>query len=93
MPSSGEAGVEQGSAMELGRQLLAKMRKKKKTDHTCLLGPKGLEVHFYTPASQPLIKFRGCHTVEELCIECAKQFGELFYEIHADLAYCIWILS
>ncbi|XP_063075742.1 tyrosine-protein kinase JAK1-like [Engraulis encrasicolus] len=61
--------------MELGRQLLAKMRKKKKTDHTCLLGPKGLEVHFYTPASQPLIKFRGCHTVEELCIECAKQFG------------------
>ncbi|KAL2097759.1 hypothetical protein ACEWY4_006966 [Coilia grayii] len=61
--------------MELGRQLLAKMRKKRKTDHTGLLGPKGLEVHFYTPAVQPLIKSRGCHTVEDLCIECAKQFG------------------
>lgn len=62
--------------MEIGRQLLAKMRKKKKSDHTGPLGPKDLEVHFYTPVTPPLIKPKGFYTVEDLCTECAKQFGE-----------------
>ncbi|XP_062382739.1 tyrosine-protein kinase JAK1-like [Sardina pilchardus] len=61
--------------MDIGRQILAKMRKKRKSDYTMPSGPKGLEVHFYTQGTQPLIKFKGCYTVEDLCTECSKQFG------------------
>lgn len=62
--------------MDIGRQLLAKMRKKRKNDHTGRPCPKGLEIHFYTQATQPVVKSTGCHTVEDLCIECAKMFGK-----------------
>lgn len=61
--------------MDIGRQLLAKMRKKRKNDHTDLPGPKGLVIHFYTQSTQPVVKSTGCHNVEDLCIECAKVFG------------------
>ncbi|XP_048097869.1 tyrosine-protein kinase JAK1-like [Alosa alosa] len=80
--------------MDIGRQILAKMRKKRKSDHTGPSSPKGLEVHFYTQATQPLVKSKGCYTVEDLCTECAKLFGisPLCHSLYAlyDEERAIW---
>ncbi|XP_028832487.1 tyrosine-protein kinase JAK1-like [Denticeps clupeoides] len=63
--------------MEFGR-LLAKMRKKRRSEAITPPGPKGLEVHFYRPdglQQVQLVKVKGCFQAEDLCTECAKRFG------------------
>lgn len=75
--------------MEIGRQLLAKMRRKRKNDHQGQPGPTGLEIHFYTQATQPVVKYKGCYNVEDLCVECAKVFGKLSSRMQWEVCHTI----
>lgn len=86
------AGGPEETDMDIGRQLLAKMRRKRKNDHTGPTSPKGLEIHFYTQVTPPLIKTTGCHTGEDLCIECAKLFGKLSCQMDWE-AYLTLVLK
>ncbi|KAK6302349.1 hypothetical protein J4Q44_G00267040 [Coregonus suidteri] len=62
--------------MELGRQLLVKMRKRRKGEFTSVpVIVQGLEIHFYLEDSHQLEFLRGCYTAEELCTEAAKKCG------------------
>uniref|UniRef100_A0A8D3D214 non-specific protein-tyrosine kinase n=1 Tax=Scophthalmus maximus TaxID=52904 RepID=A0A8D3D214_SCOMX len=61
--------------MELSRQLCGKMRKSNKRAQ---LSPSatstwGLEIHFFTPEVHQLEYFKGCFTVEEICVDAAKK--------------------
>uniref|UniRef100_A0A674EB82 Tyrosine-protein kinase n=1 Tax=Salmo trutta TaxID=8032 RepID=A0A674EB82_SALTR len=63
-------------AMDMGRQLLVKMRRTRKGKFTPIpVLPQGLEVHFYLRDSHQLEFLRGCYTAEELCTEAAKKCG------------------
>uniref|UniRef100_A0A7N6AFM8 Tyrosine-protein kinase n=1 Tax=Anabas testudineus TaxID=64144 RepID=A0A7N6AFM8_ANATE len=61
--------------MELGRQLCGKMRRSTRkaqlTSSTTYTW--GLEIHFYLPEVHQLEYFKGCYTVEDLCVEAAKK--------------------
>uniref|UniRef100_A0A8C7J2X6 non-specific protein-tyrosine kinase n=1 Tax=Oncorhynchus kisutch TaxID=8019 RepID=A0A8C7J2X6_ONCKI len=62
--------------MEVGRQLLVKMRMKRKGEFTSVpVLPQGLEVHLYLEDSPQLEFLRGCYTAEELCTKAAKKCG------------------
>ncbi|XP_035031915.1 tyrosine-protein kinase JAK1 isoform X1 [Hippoglossus stenolepis] len=60
--------------MELSRQLCGKMRKsnKKAQLSSSPTTSWGLEIHFYTPEVHQLEYFKGCFSVEELCVDAAK---------------------
>uniref|UniRef100_A0A4W5JH01 Tyrosine-protein kinase n=1 Tax=Hucho hucho TaxID=62062 RepID=A0A4W5JH01_9TELE len=63
-------------AMDMGRQLLVKMRRTRKGKFTPIpVLAQGLEVHFYLRDSHQLEFLRGCYTAEELCTEAAKKCG------------------
>uniref|UniRef100_A0A8C7S316 Tyrosine-protein kinase n=1 Tax=Oncorhynchus mykiss TaxID=8022 RepID=A0A8C7S316_ONCMY len=63
-------------AMEVGRQLLVKMRMKRKGEFTSVpVMVQGLEVHLYLEDSPQLEFLRGCYTAEELCTKAAKKCG------------------
>ncbi|XP_029001957.1 tyrosine-protein kinase JAK1 [Betta splendens] len=61
--------------MELSRQLCGKMKRstRKAQLSTSPASPCGLEIHFYLPDVHQLEFFKGCYTVEELCVEAAKK--------------------
>uniref|UniRef100_A0A8C8J9K3 Tyrosine-protein kinase n=1 Tax=Oncorhynchus tshawytscha TaxID=74940 RepID=A0A8C8J9K3_ONCTS len=64
--------------MEVGRQLLVKMRMKRKGEFTSVpVMVQGLEVHLYLEDSPQLEFLRGCYTAEELCISplCCNLFA------------------
>nr|XP_029480081.1 tyrosine-protein kinase JAK1-like isoform X2 [Oncorhynchus nerka] len=62
--------------MEVGRQLLVKMRMKRKGEFTSVpVMVQGLEVHLYLEDSPQLEFLRGCYTAEELCTKAAKKCG------------------
>uniref|UniRef100_A0A7N6FGJ3 Tyrosine-protein kinase n=1 Tax=Anabas testudineus TaxID=64144 RepID=A0A7N6FGJ3_ANATE len=61
--------------LKLGRQLCGKMRRSTRkaqlTSSTTYTW--GLEIHFYLPEVHQLEYFKGCYTVEDLCVEAAKK--------------------
>ncbi|KAG7513189.1 tyrosine-protein kinase JAK1 [Solea senegalensis] len=61
--------------MELSRQLCGKMRRSSKRAQLSSSPSStwGLEIHFYTPDLHQLEYFKGCYTVEELCVDAAKK--------------------
>ncbi|KAM9386359.1 tyrosine-protein kinase JAK1 [Pholidichthys leucotaenia] len=60
-------------AMELSRQLCLKMRKNKRAQLSSSPAVVcGLEIHFYIHGVNQLEYFKGCYTVEDLCVEAAK---------------------
>ncbi|XP_044216561.1 tyrosine-protein kinase JAK1 [Thunnus albacares] len=61
--------------MELSRQLCGKMRRSSKRAplSSSPTSSWGLEIHFYTPDVHQLEYFRGCYTVEQLCVDAAKK--------------------
>lgn len=61
--------------MELSRQLCGKMRRstRKAQLSSSPTSTWGLEIHFYLPEVHQLEYFKGCYTVEELCVEAAKK--------------------
>ncbi|XP_041697519.2 tyrosine-protein kinase JAK1-like [Coregonus clupeaformis] len=62
--------------MDMCRQLLVKMRRRRKGKFTPIpVLPQGLEVHFYKGDSHQLEFLSGCYTAEELCTEAAKKCG------------------
>uniref|UniRef100_A0A674DY64 non-specific protein-tyrosine kinase n=1 Tax=Salmo trutta TaxID=8032 RepID=A0A674DY64_SALTR len=62
--------------MEVGRQLLVKMRMKRKGEFTSVpVIVQGLEVHLYLEDSPQLEFLHGCYTAEELCTNAAKKCG------------------
>ncbi|XP_014044951.2 tyrosine-protein kinase JAK1 isoform X2 [Salmo salar] len=62
--------------MEVGRQLLVKMRMKRKGEFTSVpVIVQGLKVHFYLEDSPQLEFLHGCYTAEELCTNAAKKCG------------------
>ncbi|XP_049911464.1 tyrosine-protein kinase JAK1 [Epinephelus moara] len=61
--------------MELSRQLCGKMRRSNKRAQlsSSPTSTQGLEIHFYTPEVHQLEYFKGCYTVEQLCVDAAKK--------------------
>ncbi|XP_053351570.1 tyrosine-protein kinase JAK1-like [Clarias gariepinus] len=61
--------------MEVGRQILRKLQRRKKPVVTSALILPGLEVHFYLPDTQQIIHLKGRHSAEQLCTEAAKKLN------------------
>lgn len=62
--------------MEVGRQILGKLQRRKKSLMTPAVILPGLEVHFYLADTQQIIHLKGRHSAEQLCTEAAKKLGE-----------------
>ncbi|XP_076829600.1 tyrosine-protein kinase JAK1-like [Brachyhypopomus gauderio] len=61
--------------MDFGRQFIAKVQKRNKSQIMKPLILQGLEVHFYLPETHQLIYLKGSFSAEELCILAAKKLG------------------
>ncbi|TSL47703.1 Tyrosine-protein kinase JAK1 [Bagarius yarrelli] len=61
--------------MEVGRQILEKLQRKKKSHLMSTVILPGLEVHFYVAETQQIIHLKGRHSAEQLCTEAAKKLG------------------
>ncbi|KAL7876621.1 hypothetical protein AOLI_G00115840 [Acnodon oligacanthus] len=61
--------------MEIGRQVIEKLQRKKKMQPTTPPSLQGLEVHFYMPDTHQIIHLSGRHSAEELCVEASKKLS------------------
>ncbi|XP_017327064.1 tyrosine-protein kinase JAK1 [Ictalurus punctatus] len=61
--------------MEMGRQILGKLQRRKKSQLASTVILPGLEVHFYVADTQQIIHLKGSHSAEQLCTEAAKKLG------------------
>ncbi|XP_046708701.1 tyrosine-protein kinase JAK1-like isoform X2 [Silurus meridionalis] len=61
--------------MEVGRQILGKLQRRRRSPQTSAMILQGLEVHFYLADTQQIIHLKGQHLAEQLCIEAAKRLG------------------
>ncbi|XP_062849853.1 tyrosine-protein kinase JAK1-like [Trichomycterus rosablanca] len=61
--------------MEVGRQILGKLQRKRKPRLMLPEIAQGLEVNFYTPEAHQITHLRGTYSAEELCTEAAQKLG------------------
>ncbi|KAK3567775.1 hypothetical protein QTP86_026462 [Hemibagrus guttatus] len=61
--------------MEVGRQILGKLQRRKKSQLMSSVILQGLEVHFYLADTLQIIHLKGRYSAEQLCTEAAKKLG------------------
>lgn len=76
--------------MEVGRQLLGKLQRRKKPQMATAAIPQGLEVHFYLADTPQVVPPQGCHSAEQLCTEAARKLGEFPLGSHSTVSPDAW---